>query len=136
MAVHGAEAMEFIAAVAITEQRQYGSLLVTHSDFYRRKARNRESLSETLFDPRGLGSLNDSVYEHSRFEPIKDGGRPASSCGKPKQWEKAAPKAGADQVSNSHDRDELRRVCAVEGHPLQPRPPRQSILRGKAESGV
>ncbi|RZS01016.1 hypothetical protein BHM03_00030791 [Ensete ventricosum] len=79
---------------------------------------------------------NDSVYEHSRFEPIKDGGRPASSCGKPKQWEKAAPKAGADQVSNSHDRDELRRVCAVEGHPLQPRPPRQSILRGKAESGV
>ncbi|RWW43153.1 hypothetical protein BHE74_00051222 [Ensete ventricosum] len=92
MAVHGAEAMEFIAAVAITEQRQYGSLLTIV---------NSINVHKCTLDPRtnvyrrfcwwgdkpakGMQWFsNDSVYEHSRFEPIKDGGRPASSCGKPK----------------------------------------------------
>ncbi|CAL9154631.1 unnamed protein product, partial [Musa hybrid cultivar] len=63
MAVHSAGAMEFIATVAITEQTQDRSLLVTRSDFYRRKARNRQSLRDTLFDPCGLCScllLHDS----------------------------------------------------------------------------
>ncbi|THU73563.1 hypothetical protein C4D60_Mb04t24180 [Musa balbisiana] len=63
MAVHSAEAMESIAAVATTEQRQDRSLLVTRSDFYRRKARNRQSIRDTLFDPCGLCSclpLHDS----------------------------------------------------------------------------
>lgn len=93
MAVHSAEAMESIAAVATTEQRQDRSLLVTRSDFYRRKARNRQSIRDTLFDPCGLCSclpLHDSspptyINVHWINERISKGDfwwgdKPAKGC--------------------------------------------------------